>query len=134
MHANLLLVPPPTPHTQVRGVCACDLGIVTSSRDKTAKIWAQDGAAAGGGAAGCFAPVQTLVGHTNYVTAVAYIPPGARPDLPNGAVVTGSLDLTVRVWDPVSGAGLAVLQGHEQQVTALAVLAGGDVASASIDK
>ena len=47
---------------------------------------------------------------------------------------TGSFDATVRVWDPVAASELAVLKGHQYQVAALAVLAGGEVASASVDK
>lgn len=46
----------------------------------------------------------------------------------------GSFDKTVRVWDPVTASELAVLQGHLYQVTALAVLPGGDIVSASVDK
>lgn len=34
------------PHPQVRGVLSCPLGIVTASRDKTVKIWVEEGAAA----------------------------------------------------------------------------------------
>ena len=177
----------PSNDRQVRGVCACDLGILTSSRDKTAKVWAEEKEAGGRG----FALLTTLVGHTGYVGPVAFIAPGARDDLPNGAVVTGALpgrammrgaangppvplspqqqsvrapsdphptplslstplpcthththtqhqtgsfDATVRVWDPVAASELAVLKGHQYQVAALAVLAGGEVASASVDK
>eukprot|EP00983_Pelagomonas_calceolata_P128555 1161522-Pelagomonas_calceolata.AAC.4 len=32
-----------TCNAQVRGVLVCELGIVTASRDKTIKIWVQDG-------------------------------------------------------------------------------------------
>ena len=39
---------------QVRGLDVCDLGILTSSRDKTAKIWAEDGT-------GCYSVLHTLV-------------------------------------------------------------------------
>ena len=77
----------PSNDRQVRGVCACDLGILPSSRDKTAKVWAEEKEAGGRG----FALLTTLVGHTGYVGPVAFIAPGARDDLPNGAVVTGAL-------------------------------------------
>jgi WD40 repeat protein len=244
--------PLPRPY-QVRGVCVCDLGVLTSSRDKTVKLWVEDGgcftlmhtlvrafggpagrgagegdaAAAGrvrGGAAAAAGPraargqapgvarrrgaplhaglgaalarrpprlhahassipLSNQVGHTNYVGPVTYIPPGTTPDLPNGAIVSGarrprrwrraaaagaqraggpgqrrqqmlhsprltpsapptptppprpgSFDTTVRVWDPVSATELAVLRGHQYQVTALGVLPSGDIVSASVDK
>lgn len=44
---------PRAPAPQVRDVCACALGVLTSSRDKTVKIWAEDGA--------CFSVLHTLV-------------------------------------------------------------------------
>jgi hypothetical protein len=41
------------PPLQVRDVCVCDLGLLTSSRDKTVKLWVEDG--------GCFTLMHTLV-------------------------------------------------------------------------
>jgi hypothetical protein len=38
---------------QVRGLGICNLGLLTSSRDKTIKLWAEDG--------NCFTVVHTLV-------------------------------------------------------------------------
>lgn len=46
--------PAPCPHPQVRGVAVCDLGLLTSSRDKTVKLWAQDGKTS-------FSVLQTMV-------------------------------------------------------------------------
>ncbi|EFJ50422.1 hypothetical protein VOLCADRAFT_88746 [Volvox carteri f. nagariensis] len=135
----------------VRGVSVCALGVLTGSRDKTAKVWVEDSPApeAGtsssgprGGTAG-FSLAQTLVGHTDFVCPVLYAPPGALSDYPQGAIITGSRDKTVRVWDPQTAACLAVLEGHEYQVTALGLLPpsggegqaeGGALVSASLDK
>jgi len=36
-------------------------------------------------------PSNAQVGHTNYVGPVEFVPPGATPDLPNGAIVSGAL-------------------------------------------
>ncbi|PNW78780.1 hypothetical protein CHLRE_09g389912v5 [Chlamydomonas reinhardtii] len=117
----------------VRGVVVCPLGVLTGSRDKTVKVWAPDEAT------GSYSLVQTLVGHTDFVVAVLYVPPGANDDYPAGAIVSGSRDKTVRVWDPQTAACVAVLSGHEYQVTALGLLPkadgqAGGLVSASLDK
>jgi APAF-1 helical domain/WD domain, G-beta repeat len=67
---------------------------------------------------------QTFTGHRGEVTALAV--------LPDGRVVSGSQDQTLRVWDVDSGAS-RVLEGHTDQVTALAVLPDGRVVSGSCD-
>ena len=79
---------------QVRALCACELGLFTASRDKSVKLWTE-------GADGKLAVTTTYVGHTSYVTAVAYIAPGATPQWPRGALVSGaparaSADLSLR--------------------------------------
>ena len=61
----------------------CPLGVLTGSRDKTVKVWAPDEAT------GSYSLVQTLVGHTDFVVAVLYVPPGANDDYPAGAIVSG---------------------------------------------
>lgn len=67
---------------QVRALCACELGLFTASRDKSVKLWME-------GADGKLTVATTYVGHTSYVTAVAYIAPGATPQWPKGALVSG---------------------------------------------
>jgi WD40 repeat protein len=71
-------------------------------------------------------------------TAVTYLPPGTNADYPAGAVVSGSRDKSVRVWDPATAECVAELTGHEYQVTAVAGLPGGaagsGLVSASLDK
>lgn len=68
---------------QVRGVAACDVGLLTGSRDRTVKVWAPEGAH-------CFTAVRTLTGNAGFVGPVAYAPPGLMPNAPNGAVISGA--------------------------------------------
>jgi WD40 repeat protein len=59
--------------------------------------------------------VVTLAGHTNYVRCVAVVP--------DGRVITGSADRTVKVWR--DGACERTIQAHADSVRAMAVLPGG---------
>ena len=58
--------------------------------------------------------IQTLAGHTGWVSAVAVTPDGTR-------VVSGSMDTTLKVWDLASGRLLATLAGHTDWIHAVAV-------------
>jgi len=55
----------------------------------------------------------TLTGHKGWITSAAFSPKGDR-------IVSGSFDLTVRIWDTDSGDCLKILQGHNQLVQAVA--------------
>jgi len=69
-----------------------------------------------------------LEGHNGTVNHVAYSPDGKR-------LVTASLDRTVRVWDAVTGAQLAVLYGHQAEVNSAAYSPDGRrIVSASYDR
>ena len=59
--------------------------------------------------------VSTLEGHTDCVEAVACF------TLPDGSVraISGSIDKTLRVWDPIVGTCLATLAGHASYVRAV---------------
>jgi len=82
---------------QVRALCACELGLFTASRDRSVKLWAE-------GADGRLSVATTFLGHTSYVTAVAYIPPGAHAQWPKGALVTGAAAAAARyTWCSVTG-------------------------------
>jgi phospholipase A-2-activating protein len=63
-----------------------------------------------------FTSAATLAGHTHFATAVAWVPPGALSAFPSGAVVSGSRDKRVLLWDAPSATQAAELVGHEQQV------------------
>jgi len=65
----------------------------------------------------------TLQGHTGIVTALAV--------LPDGRVVSGSWDKTLKLWGMTTKQCVATLQGHTNTVTVLAVLPDGRVISGS---
>jgi hypothetical protein len=72
--------------------------------------------------------LQTLQGHTDYVTSVAFSAAGDR-------LASASHDETVRVWDAWTGNLLHTLEGHTHYVTSVAFSAAGDrLASASGDQ
>ena len=70
--------------------------IVTTSSDKTARIW--DVATA--------KEIAVLRGHEGSVSSATFSPDGSR-------VVTASWDKTARIWDAASGKGMAAMRGHE---------------------
>ena len=67
--------------------------------------------------------VRRLSGHTNRVSAVAWMEPEQ--------VVSASADFTVRVWHVASGRALRVLEGHASPITGLALSPDGRHAATS---
>ncbi|UKZ72431.1 hypothetical protein TrVFT333_000060 [Trichoderma virens FT-333] len=62
--------------------------------------------------AGWDACLQTLEGHNDWVSSVAFSPNGQR-------LASGSRDHTIRVWDASSGACLRTLEGHSGWVSSV---------------
>jgi WD40 repeat protein len=54
--------------------------------------------------------------------------------LPNGDIVSGSVDITIKIWNPNDGTLKQTLNGHTNWVNALATLPNGDIVSGSSDK
>lgn len=97
-------------------VAAGTLGVATASRDRTVRLWPH--AATESGA--LFGEPSVFVGHENYVTALAWAPPGALPGLggcpaSKGALISGGRDTTLVVWDLDTTAPLLRLTGHSLQ-------------------
>ena len=91
--------------------------IVTSSYDKTAKIWdAVSGAL-----------LTDLIKHTAVVSSAQFSPDGNK-------IVTSSLDSTAIIWDSKTGIVLHILTGHNDQVmTAQFSPDGNKIVTASFD-
>ncbi|KXZ53844.1 hypothetical protein GPECTOR_6g762 [Gonium pectorale] len=83
----------------------CGRQLASGGEDGCLLIWALPATA---GARG-----TPLKGHSDDVLSVAW-----RPD--GGELASCGRDLTVRLWDPATGACTAVLEGHSRDVTALA--------------
>jgi len=58
--------------------------------------------------------LRTLYGHTDEITSVAFFPDGRR-------IVTGSADLTAKVWDALTGKELLSLRGHAGRIESVGV-------------
>ncbi|XP_063216584.1 phospholipase A-2-activating protein [Bacillus rossius redtenbacheri] len=113
--------------SDVRSVCTSATGcIVSGSRDKSAKFWTPNEASGG------YSESQTLVGHTNYVSSVCWLPMSQQH--PEGLVLTGSNDCTIRAYVPDKPEAVFVLKGHSGTVCCLSRgVEAGTFASASWD-
>ena len=73
--------------------------ILTTSYDKTAKIWD----------ASTGEEILTLKGHTDWVNSADFSPDGAK-------IVTTSYDSTAKIWDVSTGDCIYTLEGHTDWV------------------
>jgi WD40 repeat protein len=64
---------------------------------------------------------QTIIGHIVYVLTA----------LPNGDLVTGLTDMTIKIWNPNDGTLKRTLNGHTGRVYSLTTLSNGDLVSGS---
>jgi WD40 repeat protein len=90
-------------------------GRLMSAFDSTLLLWDLESGAC----------VQTLTGHTNWVSCAV--------QLVDGRVMSGSFDNTLRIWDLESGACVQTLTGHTKWVSCVMQLADGRVMSGSFD-
>lgn len=111
----------------MRGLGVSHDGVIaTGSRDKSVRIWeTKEGERE-------YNLDKTLVGHTNFVGTVAWIPP--NESLPAGGLVSGGMDTRVLVWDLEKAAIVNDMKGHKLQVSDVAVDSNGDILSASVDR
>ncbi|KAG5526583.1 hypothetical protein RHGRI_032755 [Rhododendron griersonianum] len=110
----------------VRGICVCgNVGIATSSRDKTIRVWSLDPSNNRN-----YDTSKILLGHTSFVGPLAWVSPDE--EFPEGRIVSGGMDTLVLVWDLRTGEAVQTLKGHQSQVTGIA-LDGSDIVSASVD-
>jgi WD40 repeat protein len=54
--------------------------------------------------------------------------------LQDGKMMSGSLDTTIKIWDPISYSLINTIDGHTHMVTIVIELKNGNLASSSIDK
>jgi WD40 repeat protein len=55
-------------------------------------------------------------------------------DLSNGDVASGSLDTSIKIWDPSTGKNKKTLKGHTHAIIALEELSNGQLVSSALDK
>ena len=73
-------------------------------------------------------PTRTLEGHSSAVSSVALAPDGVH-------IVSGSYDMTAKLWDLASGACVRTLEGHTSSVRSVALsTCGKHIVSGSYDK
>ncbi|KAK3090943.1 hypothetical protein FSP39_015921 [Pinctada imbricata] len=113
----------------VRTVCPAFVpnnGIISGSRDVTARVWAPNESNEG------FTEGLLMRGHNNFISAVCVMPPDTVFE--HGLIMTGSNDNTILAYTPESPQPVYKLEGHEANVCALAAGKFGTLLSGSWDK
>ncbi|XP_031830559.2 phospholipase A2 activator protein [Nomia melanderi] len=100
-------------HTSdVRAVATFTDGtIVSTSRDKTARVWKPSGNGRD------YVYTLTLKGHTNFVSSVCVLNPSEKN--PTGFIITGSNDKTICVYVPDQAEPVKTLTAHQDTVCKL---------------
>ncbi|KAF0360437.1 phospholipase A-2-activating protein [Gigaspora margarita] len=113
--------------SDVKAVCCSgENSVVSSSRDKTARLWSRTGK-------NTFIENKIFLGHNNFVNSVKYLPPTSEHS--SGLVISGSSDKTINVFDVENAQEPAYsLIGHSDNVCALDVTPSGFIVSGSWDK
>jgi len=101
----------------VRDVCAYSTAqnqdiILSSSRDKTAKVWRQTESSN-------YENLDTLRGHQNFVSCICAVYP-ATEIYPDGLICTGSNDKSINIYKPGESQPLETLKGHSENVSCMA--------------
>lgn len=113
----------------VRAVCPAvfpEGGIITASRDRTARLWVPCGDKLG------FEEGHVLSGHSNFISAVCTIPPTDK--FKQGLIVTGGHDNLILVWTLDTLEPVHRLEGHTGAVCSLIAGKFGTLLSGSWDK
>ncbi|XP_076377843.1 phospholipase A2 activator protein [Megalopta genalis] len=98
--------------SDVRAVATFTDGtIVSTSRDKTARVWKPSGNGRD------YVHAATFKGHTNFVSSVCVLNPSEKH--PTGFIITGSNDKTICVYVPDKDEPLNVLKAHQNSVCKL---------------
>ncbi|CAF1237053.1 unnamed protein product [Rotaria sordida] len=93
-------------------------GIVSGSRDKTARIWRPSDKTS-------YEQRVVLKNHTNFVIATCYVPPSN--EFNDGLIITGGNDKKICVYSAKQGTYLFTLEGHEQTVSSLSYVPQSDL-------
>ncbi|KAJ7334356.1 hypothetical protein OS493_014667 [Desmophyllum pertusum] len=112
----------------VRAVCPAvfpEGGIITASRDRTARLWTPNEGSVG------FEEGHVLSGHNNFISAVCTIP--STDKYQHGLVVTGGHDNVILVWTLDSLEPVHRLEGHTGAVCSLIAGKFGTLLSGSWD-
>ncbi|KAL3312264.1 hypothetical protein Ciccas_009142 [Cichlidogyrus casuarinus] len=111
----------------VRGVKALDNDkIVSCSRDNYAILWTQNVEDPL-----TFDAETNFAGHSNYVSCVEYLKPSEY--YPEGAIITGCNDNTIRIYTETSNLPVSVLKGHQDSISCLSTSPNGLIISGSWD-
>ena len=90
----------------VNSLCLVQDFLVSSSNDRTIKIWNSHNGDL----------LNTLTGHKDYVISLCY--------LSNSLMASGSMDNVIKIWDVQSGQLVKSLTEHSDSVTSMCLLTG----------